>query len=179
MAVVLLVVPQFEFEDEELAGTREELERAGHTSVVASHSPGLCTGIDGATVRADVSIDEVNLATFDAVVFIGGPGAVRFFTDPSALRIAQQARDLNLVVAAISSAPVVLANAGLLFQRLATSAPLQAAALGKKGALYRDAGVIAASDIVTARSAREAHAFGKALARVLGKNNAPTSSAAQ
>jgi len=72
------------------------------------------------TVKPDILIKDVNVKTFDAVVFVGGPGAEEYFHNPVALKIAQEAYKEGKVVGAICIAPRILAEAGILKGKKAT-----------------------------------------------------------
>jgi protease I len=162
-----MIVAQDHFRDEELFQTRAAIEGAGHSCVVASHSPGLCSGTRGGTANADTSIDDVDVRLFDAVVFVGGPGARSFFTNSTALRIAREANRAAKVVAAICIAPVVLANAGLLRGKHATAFSSETPLLEQAGAAVQRPGVVTDGNIVTASGPEVARAFGMAIVRAL------------
>ncbi len=116
----LLVVAPRNFRDEEYFDTKQVLEERGVSVTTASKSQGEILGMLGRTATADISLDEVNGADYDAVVFIGGNGAQVYFNDSSAQRIAVTASEAGKTVAAICIAPVILANAGLLRGKRAT-----------------------------------------------------------
>jgi len=167
MGRALLVVAPRDFRDEELFDTKAELEHAGHTCVIASHTIGRCTGIRGRTTRAEIAIDEVDVGDYDAVVFVGGPGARVFFSDAAATTLARAAYDAGKVVGAICIAPVILALAGVLHERRATAFPSDIAELRYGGARYAGPGVTSDGKVITASGPEHAVAFGKALVRAL------------
>jgi protease I len=169
MASVLVVVPQDSFRDEELFETRDAIVAAGHTVVLASHSPGLCCGTKGGTAIATTSIDSIDDVSPDAVVFIGGPGARSFFTCSAAHRIAREAHHAGKIVGAICVAPVILANAGLLRGRRATVFPTEVANLAAAGVHVQRPGVVTDGNIITASGPDVARAFGMTLVRALSR----------
>lgn len=167
MGKVLMVVAQHGFRDEELFHTERALEAAGHECVVASVSEGKCSGSRGGEARAALGLGAVDPRAYDAVVFVGGPGARDLFGDPDARRIAKEASGSGAVVGAICIAPVVLANAGLLRGKRATVFPSETAALEGAGASVQAAGVVTDGAVVTASGPEHATAFGQAIARAL------------
>ncbi len=166
MAKVLLVVARQGFRDEEFFKTREALEGAGHQCVVASRSAGECTGTRGGTVTAE-ALDAVDASTFDAVAFIGGPGARELFADPAALHAARELFAAGKVVAAICIAPVILANAGLLAGRRVTAYPTEVAELERAGALVAPRRLMIDRNLITARDPDVARSFGMAIVRAM------------
>lgn len=167
MAKVLMIVAPEKFRDEELFETRSALEAGGHTVVIASLSPGLCTGTKGGMVHADTSIDSVDARTMDAVVFVGGPGARTFFASSAAHKIAREAVHAHRIVGAICIAPVILANAGVLAHRRVTVFPTEFDAVERMGARLQHASLVVDDKIITASGPEVARAFGMAIVRAL------------
>ena len=124
MRVLLIIAPQ-DFQPQEYGEPRRILEEAGYTVVVAS------TTLDEAVsmppeqlrVKPDVTIGEVVVADYDAIVFVGGGGSSVYWDDPVAHRIAQEVVAQQKVLAAICIAPVTLARAGVLQGKQATAFP--------------------------------------------------------
>ncbi len=149
---VVLVVPSVNFADAELFETQRVLTEAGIETVIASSKIGPLQGTLGGIAASEVVLDKVRVEDFDAVVFVGGPGAAEYFTNPAALGIVREAAARYKVVAAISIAPTILANAGLLRGVRATGFITQREQMLKGGAQYtgtpveRDGLVITASD---------------------------------
>jgi protease I len=169
MAKIVFVVAQQGFRDEELFHPKGELEKLGHTVVVASKRRGECAGSAGGTATATLALREVNPADFDAVAFVGGQGASAYFSDSEALSLAKAFAAANKVVAAICIAPCILANAGLLKGRKATVFPgaEYVALVREGGAAYEDKGVVVDGRIVTGKWPSAAREFGRAIARLL------------
>ena len=167
MAHVLMIVAQRNFRDEELFHTKEELERAHHSCTIASQDAGVCVGSRGGEAVASLALDNVDARAFDAVVFIGGPGATVLFDDSSALAIARAMSNDGKIVAAICIAPTVLANAGILQGRRATAFPSEIETITAAGAKYAGGGVCVDGNIVTASGPDRARLFGREIAHLL------------
>lgn len=168
MPAVLMVIAPEMFRDEEYEHPREVFERRRAQVTVASIEPGLCKGRFGLTATADIALADANAEEFDAVAFIGGAGASVFFEDPAALALAKAMHAAGKVVSAICIAPTVLANAGLLRGRKATSFPSQEDVLRAAGALYTGNPVQTDGRIVTANGPEAAYGFGEAVADAMG-----------
>jgi len=104
---------------------------------------------------------------YDAIIFVGGPGATEYFDNPIALNIARQAAYRGKVLAAICIAPAVLANAGVLGGIRATSFWSERDRLQNAGAIYTGAPVERDGLIITASDPRAARQFGRAIAQTL------------
>jgi protease I len=88
-------------------------------------------------VRADLLLNQAKLDNFNAVVFIGGVGAIEsYLTNPVVLNLVRQANTQRKVLAAIGTAPSILASAGALKGARATAYISEQARLVQGGALY-------------------------------------------
>ena len=160
---VLLVVPQQGYQDQELAETKRALELAGVSVLVASTRQGPLVGTFGGQVKADLLVNQVNLSDYGAIVFIGGPGAIDYFNNPSALTLARQASDQRKVVAAIGTAPTILANAGVLKGVRATGFLPEQERIQRGGAVYTGNPVEKDGLTITATGALAAPLFVQAI----------------
>jgi protease I len=169
---ILMVIAQKDFRDEEFFEPREIFEDAGVDITVASNSMDEAVGTLGRKVRPDISIDNVNIAEFDAVVIAGGGGSREYLWSNKKLhKLVRDAHEHEKVVAAICISPVVLARAGVLEDRRATvfkdSACIKE--LEKGGASYEDEDVVIMDNVVTAAGPKAAEEFGEAVLEVLEK----------
>lgn len=124
MQVLLIIAPR-NFQPREYGETRRILEEAGYTAVVASTTLEEAVSMPPEEIRVkpDVTLGEVVVADYDAIIFVGGGGASVYWDDPVAHRIAQEAVTQEKVLAAICIAPVTLARAGVLQGKRATVFP--------------------------------------------------------
>jgi SagB-type dehydrogenase family enzyme len=164
---VILVVPSVNFTDEELFQTQRILTGAGIETVIASSKIGPLQGALGGIAVSEVVLDKVPAEDFDAVIFIGGPGAVEYFTDPAALGIVREAAARGKVIAAISIAPTILANAGMLKGVRATGFLPQREQMLKGGARYTGAPVERDGLIITGSDPSAAIPFAQTIAAAL------------
>jgi protease I len=117
---ILMVIASKNFRDEEYFIPYEIFQKEGAKITTASSVEGEIIGIEGGEARSTVVLSEVNVRNFDAVVFIGGSGAVEYFNNNDAHKIIQEMTNLHKVVAAICIAPIILAKAGILVGKKAT-----------------------------------------------------------
>lgn len=164
----LFIVAQEGYQPLEYATLKKILEKAGVEVVTASKKVGVCKDKMGGSTQATIAIGDVNVANYDAVVFIGGPGATVYQQDSKAHQIAQEAVKQDKILAAICLAPTILAYAGVLEGKKATvwdSGGQQKAILEKNSATYTGQAVTVDGKIVTANGPGAAEEFGK---KILG-----------
>jgi protease I len=166
---VLMVIASNNFRDEEYFEPRKALEDAGARVVVACSSLNTAKGKLGLEVKPDILISDVKEGDYDGIVFVGGGGSKEYFDNPVAHKLAQGFYGHNKLTSAICIAPAILANAGLLRQKKATSFPSSAEILKTKGAVFTGSGVESDGIIVTGVGPEAAKQFGEKLVEVLGK----------
>lgn len=167
---VLMIIAQEGFRDEEFFEPRDVFEDAGLSITIASNTTDEAKGVLGGTAKPDVSINDVVIAEYDAIVISGGPGARKFlWPDKKLQTLVVDAFDLEKVVAAICVSPVVLARAGILEGKKATVFKDAAAIkeLLEGGADYENEEVIITGNIVTGRDPTCAEEFGEAVLEAL------------
>lgn len=167
MKKVAMVISQDNFRDEELLQPKEMLERNGITVKIASTSLNQASGMLGAKVKPDLLINDIDIADFEAIVFVGGMGASQYWDSAIAHKLAQDALNRNRIVAAICIAPVTLAKAGILNGKRATVWSSEANQLKANGANYTGKPVEKDGNIITANGPLAAQEFGEELTEAL------------
>lgn len=132
----VLIVPSANFRDEEFFETIKALDAAGVRRVVASTRTGIIRGMLGGSFEANAFVNQLKVDDFDAFIFIGGTGALEYVYDPAALNLIREAVDKRKIVAATSTAPSILANAGVLKGVKVTSFITEREVLTQIGAVY-------------------------------------------
>ena len=100
------------------------LRRAGIEVVAAGLHDGPVKASRGVVLVPDTTLDEALEHDYDMVILPGGmPGANHLDDDPRIGELLKKMASRDKYVAAVCAAPKVLANAGLLGGRLATSFP--------------------------------------------------------
>lgn len=145
------------------------LRRAGVSCDLVSVSGSFPVGSHEITVKADKTIEEVNLLDYDGVVIPGGmPGAVNISNCKKAIDGIKGLLDSGKLVSAICASPaVVLADNGLLTAEKATCypAPQFINSLKEK---YTGEAVEVDNNVITANGPKSAMAFSLAICESLG-----------
>ena len=163
----VLIIAREIFRDEELFDTKAALEKSGVATTVASSIVGTCKGKLGATAESTLLIDDISADEYDAVIFVGGSGAMEYYDSETALDLAKDTYRKGKVIAAICIGPRILANAGLLEEKTATCFESEGDALKELGANYTGENVEIDGKIVTANGPHAAKDFGEAIADLL------------
>ena len=162
-----LIIPSRDFRDDELVETKRALDMAGIETVIASTRRGIIRGMLGNMVEAKVMLSGLRVDDYDAIVFIGGPGVEEYFDNALAKSIARDAAAKRKIVAAISAAPTILANAGALTGRRATAFLSEQEKLQQGGAIFTGAPLERDAYIITCSGPAMAVQFGIAIAEAL------------
>lgn len=158
-----VLVPLAEgFEELEAVTIVDILRRAGIEVVIASLAGSPVTGSHGIRIAADTPLAALAEQDFDMIALPGGmPGAEHLKADPRIAQLIRTHRAKGRPVAAICAAPMVLAAAGVLDGRRATSYPgfLQDAG----HTTVSDEAVVADAGVITSRGPGTALDFALAL----------------
>jgi len=157
---VLMVIAPIGFRDKEFIDPKNVFDEKKIKVDVASIQKGKSVGADGMTVNIDLNISEVDVNNYDAVVFIGGPGMAKIIKDEALQVLAQKFYKANKIVAAICVSPAILAYAGILKNKKATSWDGVSDVLKKAGAIYTGELVTIDGKIITANGPEAAYQFG-------------------
>jgi len=165
---VAMIIAFRDFRDAEYFVPKEILEKAGAKITTVSTKLGTAIGADGGDTEVDLLIENLNPADFDAVVFIGGPGALDYLDNENSYKVVRETIEKNKVLGSICISTVILAKAGVLSGKRATvwSSPLDRGPvkiLKENGAIYEDQDVVQDGKIITATGPEAAEEFGKKL----------------
>jgi protease I len=164
----VLIVATDGFEEWELFGPREILQKRGAEVVLASLKldPIQATVHDdpGRTIHPDLVVDDANADDFDALIL---PGGVR---NPDTLRLHGNVIELikafgrrGKPIGAICHGPWLLVEADLLRGKTATSWPSIRTDLRNAGATVVDEAAVTDGNIVTSRKPDDVEAFTNAV----------------
>jgi len=165
-----MIVAQEGYQPKEYGVPKQILEDAGVEVVTASKKVGNCTSSTKTTTEATISIDDINVSDYDAIIFIGGPGSVQFHKDVEAHLTCQEAINRKKVLAAICIAPLTLAYADVLEGKKVTvwnEDNMQSVILERLGAIYTGNTIEVDGKIVTANGPQAAEEFGKKILELL------------
>jgi 4-methyl-5(b-hydroxyethyl)-thiazole monophosphate biosynthesis len=127
----------------------------------------------GTRLIPDTSLDKVAQQEFNMIVLPGGlPGADNLNADPRIHALLKRTAERGNITAAICAAPTVLAKAGLLDGRRATSYPGLLDQLNLPTTILRDEAVVVDGHVVTSQGPGTAMDFALTLIELLvGKEN--------
>ena len=160
---VVMVVPLRNFWDIELTAVKEIFEQNGLRVTIASSTLKEARGMFGTEIKPDVVLSKVRGSLYDAIVFVGGEGAIQYWDDPHAHRLVKTAVKEGKVLGAISIAPITLANTKVLKGRRATVWSTLGKRLQGSGAIYTGNRLEVDGNIVTADSYEAAEEFAKTI----------------
>jgi len=163
----VFIIASENFHEEELFETKRVLDIAGAETVIASTRLGVLKGMLGSVAEAKILVSRMRVEDYDAIIFVGGVGAVEYFDNKVALDAAREAQRTRKVIGAISNAPVILANAGVLMGVKATGFLSEQDKIREAGAIFTGVPVERDRGIITANDPRAAGQFGKAIADTL------------
>ena len=164
----ILIVATDGFEEWELFGPREILQKRGGEVVLASpkRDPIQATVHDdpGKTIRPDLTVEEALADDFDALILPGGvrnPDHLR--TNVRVIQLIKDFAEQGKAIGAICHGPWLLVEADLLRGRTATSWPSIRTDLRNAGANVVDEAAVIDSNIVNIRNPQDVEEFTNAL----------------
>ena len=175
MSKIAIIIAFRNFRDEEYFISKEIFLEAGFEVKTISSEKGIAVGGSGGDAEIDICFEDFDVSQFDAIVFVGGPGAYKYIEDEQVWHIAQETVKQNKVLAAICIAPVILAKAGVLQGKKATvwssvmdKKPVRI--LEENGAKYLDKPVVQDNKIITAHGPAAAQQFAEKIIQELQKS---------
>jgi 4-methyl-5(b-hydroxyethyl)-thiazole monophosphate biosynthesis len=167
MASVLVPLAQG-CEELEAVTVVDLLRRAGIEVVTAGLDAQPVTASRGMTLLPDMTLEMALQQSFDMVVLPGGlPGADHLGDDPRIIRLLQEMAASDAYTAAICAAPRVLARAGLLDGKRATSYPGALDIEAVPGIEYLETAVVTDGRVITSRGPGTAMDFALVLIETL------------
>lgn len=169
----VLIIATDGFEQSELTEPKKRLEKAGIETSVASLEEGEIRGWKekdwGDSVKVDLTLDEVAVGDYDALLLPGGqinPDVLRM--DDQAVGLVKEFAQAGKPIAAICHAPWLLAEADLIRGKTVTGWPSIRTDLANAGANVVDQEVATDGNLITSRNPDDIPAFSDALIGALG-----------
>lgn len=153
------------FEDIEAFTVIDVLRRAENEVMVTGLVSNMVESARKVKVNADKRLLDVDPKSYDMLVLPGGPGYKNLLNSSAVLNIIRDFDKNKKWIGAICAAPVVLAKAGILEDRVATVYP----GLEKEIPKPREAKVIVVENIITSRGPGTAMDFALKLAEITNK----------
>jgi protease I len=172
MTNIAIIIAFRNFCDEEYFIPRDIFLEVGFEVKTISSEKGIAVGGSGGDADVDIYFEDFDISKFDAIVFVGGPGAYKYIDDESIWQIARNTIKQEKILAAICIAPVILARAGVLEGKKATvwssvmdKKPIHI--LEENGAKYQDKTVVQDGKIITANGPPSAKEFAETIVQSL------------
>lgn len=170
MKKVAIIVAFKDFRDEEYFIPKEILENKGIKTKTFSNEKGIAVGRFGGEVEIKETINNINVDNFDAIVFVGGSGAVEFIDNNVSYGIIKKSKDK--IIGAICIAPIILAKAGALKNKKCTvwSSSMDKSAIKtikENGGTYKQEQVVIDGNIITAENHEASKLFGQSIVKML------------
>jgi protease I len=162
-----LIIGSQNFRDEELFETKRVLDAALVQTVIASTRTGIIQGVLGNVAEASIPVNRLRVDDYDAIIFIGGPGAAEYAANPTVMNMVRETVSKGKVLAAIGVAPTILANANVLAGIRATGFLSERQRLIQAGAFYTGVPVERERLIITATGPEAAVQFGRAIVEAI------------
>lgn len=163
---VVFVIAHEGFQATEYRVPKTILEQAGIEVITASDLNTSARAHDGSKVPVDILIQAIHEPDYEAIVFVGGPGALQHLDNDLSYRKIQDFIEADKVAAAICISTRILAKAGALAVKRATGWNGD----GKLEEVYKDHAVIyeplsvvTDKDVVTAQGPSHAAEFAHAI----------------
>jgi len=165
----VLILVADHYEDLELWYPKIRLKEAGFDTIVAGKEKKAFTGKKGYPVNADITLDEVNVDDYEAVVIPGGyaPDIMRRYE--KLLSIVKSFNTAGKPVAAICHAAWVPISAGIVRGKKMTCFSSIKDDLMNAGAEYLDKEVVVDGNLISSRFPDDLPAFCKAIIEAIEK----------
>lgn len=174
MKKIAIIIAFKDFRDEEYFQTKEILENNGFKTKTFSNEKGIAVGRFGGEVKIEETIDSLDINNFDAIIFVGGSGAIQFLDNETSYNLAREAHNANKLIAGICIAPVILAKAKILDNKKATvwSSSMDKSAiktLKECNVIFIDKPVVTDNNIITASGPEAINEFSNEIVDKLSK----------
>ncbi len=166
MKNILIIIAPEGYQDVEYGDPKQIFLENGYRVTTASTEQE-AHGKFGGITKVDVLLQDINPENYDAIVFIGGPGTPLYFSNQIALSLASSFAESGKITAAICAAPGILANAGILANKKATSHPAVEDIVRPRCATYTGEDVTQDGKIITANGPAAAKNFAKVIVKNL------------
>jgi SagB-type dehydrogenase family enzyme len=160
---VVVIVAKKYFDNLEYFNVEETFQIAGLGPDIASSAIGEVKGVGRNSIMATMLVGNINVDDYDAFVFIGGTGVKEYFNDNNVLNLVRQANEKKKILAAIGTAPGILARANVVRNKKVASFPSQRKDLLDAGADWQRTDLEVDDNIITASGSNAARRFGSAV----------------
>ncbi len=169
---VVFIIASEGYQSIEYATPKKILEQAGFMVATASDKPVTAIAADKSTTRVDMTINNIIVDHYAAVVFIGGPGALEKLDNSVSYDLVKAAHQAKKIIAAICIAPRIFTKTGIFKGKRATGWDEDhelADLFENAGMIYERRPVIVDGSLITATGPAAAHEFGTKIVERLSR----------
>lgn len=169
---IVIIISSDGYQPIEFATPKKILEQAGFMVTIASDKPGTAVAADKSTTRVDLTLNNVIIDHYAALVVVGGPGTLEHLDNQATYSLLKSAYQTKKLIAAICIAPRILAHAGILKAKRATGWDGDgelAEIFREYGVIYEPRPVVVEGSIITAIGPSAAHEFGTKIVERLSR----------
>lgn len=158
---VAIIVPSRYFNEADFYGIQQALIKEGIFPVISSTTQGDIKGIQRNGVQRNIVtstilVKDLKVQDYDAFVFVSGSGlGGDYMQNSDILNLIRSANSAGRILAAISDAPALFANAGIVRNKNVTSAVSQRLKLNQAGAKWQRNPLVVDGNIITAGDSTE------------------------
>jgi protease I len=164
----VLVLPSKLFDESEIHAIEKSFKKHGiKTRCASSTAIGIISGLHEGKIKPAMRYTEISLVDTDALVFIGGVGALDICNDFNLHKVIQNANRAGKILAAIDYAPLILAHAEILRDRKVTVLETEVHKVEAAGAHNTGAAVEVDGNLITCKSASYVKDFADITARII------------
>ncbi len=161
----VMIIPPKQFDGRELLSLNRAFKQAGiKGSCASTHRHGPLYGLHNEKIKPCMTISEIELGELDALILIGGLGAMEYYNDHQLHHLLQSANRQGKILGAIDYSPIILAHAEILRDRKATVYQTEIHKLEAAGAIYTGNDLEMDGNIVTANAPDVADEFSDIIA---------------
>jgi putative intracellular protease/amidase len=118
---VLMIISQYNFPDDEYTIPKVIMSRGGYTVEVASQSTReVALGTDIIKVRPNLTIEQIDVDRYDAVIMVGGYLSKKFYENPVLIEKVKEFNAKGKLIGAMDNMPYFLAQWGIVGDRKVT-----------------------------------------------------------
>lgn len=165
----VVIISTHNFEDTELIYPYYRLKEAGADVKIASIEKGTIRGKHGIEVTAELTIKELKVDNYDAVIIPGGWAPDRLRVYKEVLDFVSRMSKKRKLIAAICHGPHVLISAGVVKGVKLTAVRPLWDDLKNAGATVQDKAVVKDKNLITSRFPPDLPAFCKEIVKTLSK----------
>ncbi len=166
----MLIFLENGFEDSEFIYPYYRFQEEGyHMDIVAPKAGQTYTGEHGVTFKSDLSPNQVNLNSYDAIIIPGGKAPDKMRINDGLVNIVKEANNKGTIIAAICHGPQMLISADIVRGKTVTSWPSVRTDLQNAGANVVDQSSVTDGNIITSRKPADLPEFCAATIKLLKK----------